>query len=449
MRKRPELFATAIYLIAGTLWIVFSDMLVVRLVSGSSGVSVEDLQLAKGLFYVAMTGVLVYLLVHASTRATQRHNADLERRVAARTDELADLYHRAPCGYHSLDSEGRIIRINDREVEWLGYTRDELMGTPFLKLLAPESTAVFEQNFPEFKRRGEVYNLEFVLLRSDGSRLPVLLNATAIRDEQGEFLMSRSNLFDMTELVQARDRIESLNDELSRRNGELEARNRDLAAFSYSISHDLRAPVRAVTGFAEIVASRHGDALPDEARHYIQNIATAGARMNRLIDDLLRFARLGIASLEPQDIGLAPVLAEIAGELEPELASLGGDLRIEGGDVRVTADRSLLEQILSNLVQNALHYRSPARSPSVTVTVTPANGQVEVAVADNGIGIPAEHHERIFALFQRLQSDDHDGTGIGLALARRAAELLGGTLAVSSRVGEGSTFVLTLQEAHS
>ncbi|MDF1566552.1 MAG: ATP-binding protein [Spirochaetaceae bacterium] len=447
MNKRPELIAALIYMTVGALWIVFSDSLVHTIASGSSTLTVEKLQLAKGFFFVAASGILVYLLVRSSTRRTQRHNAELEQHIAARTAELSDLYHRAPCGYHSLDSEGRFVRVNDCEIEWLGYSREELLGTRFSDYLEPESLRIFKQNFPGFMLTGEVENLEFILRRRDGSKLPILLNATAIRDEEGKYIMSRSNMFDMTELLEAREDIESLNRELTERNRELETRNSDLASFSYSISHDLRAPVRAITGFSEIIARRHGTTLPDEARHYLNNITAAGNRMNRLIDDLLRYARLGSTSLEIVPLALEPLLEGLSSEFTPTLEPLSGSLHCAAGHLHVRAEHSLLEQILSNLLENAIRYRSPTRPPVISIEAAHTDGGVEIAVADNGIGIPPEHHERIFSLFQRLQNDDEEGTGIGLALARRAAELLGGSLSLTSIPDVGTTFILTLQEA--
>jgi PAS domain S-box-containing protein len=440
MKKRPELLATLIYVTAGTLWIVFSDLLVGYITSSSTTFTAEDLQLVKGLFYIAITGVLVYYLVRSSTQAVKRLNSELEQRVAHRTAKLSDIYNRAPCGYHTLDREGRVVRINDRELEWLGYSRDEILGTRFQDHIETESLTVFEKHFEEFQRTGEVHNLELMLRRCDGTRFPVLLSTSAVRDESGIIVKSRSNLFDMTELLAARNRIEKLN-------LELQIRNRDLAAFSYSISHDLRAPVRAVTGFAEIMSSRHGPGLPEEARHYLDNILSAGRRMDRLINDLLRYAHLGTANLELQELQIDHVIAEISDEFVPTLKKLAGSLSWEAGEVRVMAERSLLEQILSNLIRNAIHYRSPDRPPEISVMARKVDGLIEITVADNGIGIAPEHHERIFALFQRLQNDDHDGTGIGLALAKRAAQLLGGSLTVRSTPGTGSTFLVTLQEA--
>jgi signal transduction histidine kinase len=233
---------------------------------------------------------------------------------------------------------------------------------------------------------------------------------------------------------------------IAERTEELEIRNRDLAAFSYSISHDLRAPVRAVAGFSEIISTRYGESLPEEARHYLDSITTAGERMNRLIDDLLRYARLGSTTRELEDLSLTPVVNEITTEFEPELVRVSGTLHASIGDIRVRAERSLLEQIVVNLVQNAIRYRASGRALEIWIRASRIDGRVELSVTDNAIGIAPEHHERIFSLFQRLQTDDYEGTGIGLALARRAAELLGGSLTVRSAPGQGSTFVLTLQE---
>lgn len=231
------------------------------------------------------------------------------------------------------------------------------------------------------------------------------------------------------------------------RTAQLSAVNKELESFSYSVSHDLRAPLRAVSGFAEIIARRHRTSLNEEGQHYFDNIVQASERMGHLIDDLLNYSRLGRAGVRLEPVSLADALTNIAQDLKGHLDELHGTISITEGLPDVTGDRTLLSQIFTNLLENAVAYRKADVPPQVEVTYQIEGKQVIVKVRDNGIGIPAEHQEKIFNIFQRLHSDDdYPGTGIGLATVRKSVELLGGSVGVESKAGEGSTFFVKLSK---
>ena len=237
---------------------------------------------------------------------------------------------------------------------------------------------------------------------------------------------------------------------LKERTVQLQAANKELEAFAYSVSHDLRAPLRAIHGFAEIIAHRHRESLNEEGQHYFDNIAQAGGQMDRLIDDLLIYSRLGRRAVRHQLAPLGDLLAQVIETLADRVAETGAHLNIPDDLPVITGDPMLLNRILTNLLDNALTYHRPGVPLRVEVSCQAEADRIILRVTDNGIGIAPEFHEKIFSIFQRLHSqDEYPGAGIGLAMVKKSAELLGGRVWVESVVGEGSTFSVELPQTWS
>ncbi len=242
--------------------------------------------------------------------------------------------------------------------------------------------------------------------------------------------------------------IRQLNADLEQRvrdrTAQLEAANQELEAFAYSVSHDLRAPLRAIDGFSQILISEHAGSLADKPRHYLQMVRDSAQQMGRLIDDLLRFSRLNRSSLVKQPTDPAALVRDCLAELQTEQD--GRNMEITISDLPACqADQVLLRQVWFNLLSNALKFtrgRSPAR---IVIGSRRDNGETVYFVRDNGVGFDMRYADKLFGVFQRLhRAEEFEGTGIGLALVQRIVHRHGGRIWADARVNEGATISFTL-----
>lgn len=298
----------------------------------------------------------------------------------------------------------------------------------------------------EAYRPSYIRSLAVVPIRREDPLAAVAVYWGAPRRTSAEELDLLQTLADATSVAMENVQIYAeLEQRVSDRTLQLQAANRDLNAFSYSVSHDLRAPLRAIDGFARILDETKRACLDEEGRQFLSYILEAAGRMDRLIDDLLTYSRLGERGVPLRPLSLQPILVSLRKELAVSSPEAAGALEIPSDLPVVLGDATLLRQIFANLLQNAFIYRRKDTPPRVVVNWEGGEGKAVVRVRDNGIGIPPEHREKIFAVFQRLHHQgDYPGTGIGLAIVRRSAELLGGGVWVESEPGEGSTFCVRL-----
>ena len=261
---------------------------------------------------------------------------------------------------------------------------------------------------------------------------------------------------DVTERVRAQQALAASKEELRRysdglearveeRTRELSASNAELEAFSYSVSHDLRAPLRSMQGFALALLEDYGPALDETGRDYAGRIIASSQRMEQLIEDLLAYGRLGRGELAVTIVDLEPLVSDVVQQLLPLIVERRATVKVNGHLPRVRGHAATLFSIFENLLTNALKFVASGIAPNVTVSAERRGDRTRVWVTDNGIGISSEHFERIFEVFERLHGGDrYAGTGIGLAIVRRGAQRMGGSAGVESCPGEGSRFWIEL-----
>jgi signal transduction histidine kinase len=234
--------------------------------------------------------------------------------------------------------------------------------------------------------------------------------------------------------------------DIARQSKELQRTNQELESFSYSVSHDLRAPIRHIAGFSELVA-RSGDKLDDKTRRYIAMIAESAEQAGKLIDDLLEFSRMGRAELQKREVGLDEIVRDAWMKLAPERA--GRNIELRAADLpTVCADPAMVEMAISNLLSNAVKYTARRTAAVIDIEARSEGDEVIVSIRDNGVGFDMTYVDKLFGVFQRLHGDDFEGVGIGLANVKRIVERHGGRVWAEGEVDRGACFYLSLPRAN-
>jgi PAS domain S-box-containing protein len=359
------------------------------------------------------------------------------------------------------DLNGRLLQWNRAALRLHGYSSSEQDRRAFTDLVDTFELSTLEgailpvEDWPlaRILRGQHLHDLELRVHRigTDARRI-FNYGGTLVQDANGHPLMAIVTLNDITERKESEEEIRQLNVDLERRverrTAELEAANKELEAFSYSVSHDLRAPLRAVDGFSQAVLEDYGAQLPKEGRHYLQTIREGAQRMGVLIDDLLTFSRLSRLPLNKAPVNMGKLAREAFEELKGQQNGRKIDIRI--GDLApCEGDPALLKQVWMNLISNAIKYTRKRDAAIVDVGSREEKNENVYFVCDNGAGFDMRYANKLFGVFQRLhRADEFEGTGVGLAIVQRVIHRHGGRVWVEAAVDRGASFYFTMREAN-
>lgn len=394
----------------------------------------------------------------ARRRADEATRETRERDRALRASEarLHAVVESALDAIAVMDGDGVVVGLNAAAESMFGYPRADAIGRRLGELIVPEAQrAAHERGLARIGATGESRILgrrvELTAMRADGSEFPAEVSVTRA-SASGEPLLFTGFIRDLSERREAEkvraqnEELEALTHELTELTVKLDDVNRELESFSYSVSHDLRAPLRAIDGFSAVLLDDHAAALGDDGKEYLERIRRSAKHMGALIDDILRLANIARTDMQTEDVDLS----ELARDIVSDLARSHPERTVEvtiAETMPVRGDAGMLRVALVNLLDNAWKFTGKRDRGRIEVGTTSVDGERAFHVTDNGAGFDMQYAGQLFTPFKRLhRADEFAGTGVGLATVERVVRRHGGRIWAESKAGEGTTFYFTLRD---
>lgn len=348
----------------------------------------------------------------------------------------------------SKNLEGTITSWNPGAERLFGYSAEEAIGQSLRMLIPPNRLHEEVEILVKIKRGERIDHFETVRLRKDGRSIDISQTISPLKDSNGAIIGASQIARDITERKRSEKEIQDLNQKLEQRvlerTAQLQAANEELGAFSYSVSHDLRAPLRHIEGFLGLLEKRTSTTLDEKSREFLDTIAASTRQMSCLIDDLLNFSRMGRKKMMQNVVEPDALVQNVIRDLQPETGERQIYWRVASLPP-IQADPAMMRQVFFNLLANAAKYTRTRTTAEIDIGIQEAPNELVFFVRDNGVGFDSQYANKLFGVFQRLhRAEDFEGTGIGLANVRRIITRHGGRTWAESKEGEGATFYFSL-----
>jgi PAS domain S-box-containing protein len=391
-------------------------------------------------------GTLVNTMqVALRSRRRQYQVRDLLEERSALAHRFRTMAEAMPHKIFTATPAGDVDYLNRQWREFTGLSVEEMKNWGWTRFIHP---ADLQENLRRWKssvETGDPLELEQRFRGKDDVYRWHLSRARAIKDEHGRILMWVGSNTDIDDQKKAAETLEKM---VSERTASLSETNKQLEAFTYTVSHDLRAPLRAQQGFANALLEEFGDVLGEAGRDYAERIHQAATRLQELVDDLLAYSRVSRAELPLVDVDLRKEVRLVHEDMTFEIQKAKAKVHVDEFFFSVRAHEVTLRTAITNLLANALKFTRPGVPPEIRVSAEERDKWIRLWVEDNGIGIAPEHQQQIFGVFHRLHKmGEYPGTGVGLAIVRKGVERLGGRVGVESEPGKGSRFWIELEKA--
>ncbi len=367
----------------------------------------------------------------------------LVKQVQKVRDYLAAIVKQSNDAIYIHDDVGKIISWNKGAEDIYGYTEEEALRMKIWNIIPDHLQSDAQHIIDEVKKGKGLNAIESRRITKHGKLVDVLFSASVIKDPENDKRSVAITERNITLQKKADEQIKQLNSDLQAKITELEESNKELESFSYTISHDLRAPLRAISGYSRVLEEDYIDKLDDEAKRMLASIERNASKMGNLIDDLLAFSRMGKKDVAKTRIDMTEVVHGIIDELR-RTVPCSAEFAISEL-LPVPADPALINQVWVNLLSNAVKYSGKRTKPNIQVGSYAENGDVVFYVRDNGTGFDMEYANKLFGVFQRLhRADEFEGTGIGLAIVHRVVTRHQGKVWAEGKLNEGATFYFSL-----